>query len=111
VKGKKTAMNKTKKTSTKKKKTLETIEDPEDTNKNTVLAVTKVTSKQKLVLGGGGTTLKKVRGTLTKFLQTEEQISLMEEKLKDHSMTVWEDIDSAQREMLTGVAERISELR
>lgn len=101
-------MKKTKKTTTKKKQMKETIEDLEDTEKNTIPAMTQVTGKWKLVLGGVGTTSKKARGTLVKFPQTKEQISLLAQKLKDHSLTIWEDIDSAQRGMPTGVIESIT---
>jgi len=68
-------------------------------------------SKRKLGLDDAGPTPKKARGTLAKFPQTEEKFLLLAEKLKDHSMSVWEDIDTAQREMVTGIAERIAELR
>lgn len=92
VKEKKHAPKKTKTTMTKNKTTTETIEDPEDT---TVPSMTLEMGKKKIVLGGGGSTPNKARGTPSKFPETDEQISLLEEKLNDHSLTIWEDIDSA----------------
>jgi len=106
----KPATKKTKKTMTKNKNTIETIEDQENIEQTTVLVMTEETGKQKIVLGGAGSTPKKARGTLVKFPQIEYHITLLAEKRKDHSVTVWEDIDNTKQEMLTGVAERVAKL-
>lgn len=70
-------------------------------------------SKRKLTLSLGGSTPKKSGGTGTpsKLLQTEEHISLLVEKLKDHTMVVWEEIDMTQQEILSNVEERIKKLK
>jgi len=81
--------------------------------KGTVPAVTKATSKRKLVLRGARSTPKKARGTLAialKIPQTEAHITLLVDKIKDHSQAIWGDIENTQREILVGIVEHIAEL-
>lgn len=96
------------------KKTLTNKKTPTEAEKEPYMfeqAATEILGKCKLTLGGGSTTPKKERETLVKFPQTEEHLSLLAEKLKDHAENVWEDIGNTQREMLIGVSERITELQ
>jgi len=61
----------------------------------------------KLSLGGAGSTPKKARGTLAvahKIPQTEAHITLLADKLKDHSQAIWGSIEDTQREILVGIA-------
>ena len=93
-------------------KTTQEQEETSVVETDTYLAMTKTNGKPKIVLGGAGSTPKKVRGTPTttsKIPQTEAQITSMADKIMDHSQAVWGDIENTQREILVGIAERIAE--
>lgn len=76
---------KTKKVTTNTKKTTTTMTDPDIDDQ----AVTGTSRKRKLILGSATTIPKKPRGTPTKLPQTEEQIVVLVDKLKDHTVIVW----------------------